>query len=93
MKLRDKQHGENFMSKSAVLLVFLILETEYDRTICVFYNIENVIENVIVFLYFWKYKTRKRKYIVSGFKFRVLYFWKYKSTIKYKINHDKQDAP
>ncbi len=31
---------------------------------------------------FWKYKTRKQKYFVSGFEFRVLYLWKYKSTIK-----------
>jgi hypothetical protein len=52
-------------------------------------NIENVIENVIVFLYFWKYKTRKQKYIVSGLTFRVLYFWKYKSTIKYNFDPDK----
>ena len=51
-------------------------------------NIDNVIENVIVFLYFWKYKTWKQKYIVSGFEFRVLYFWKYKSTIKYKFHPD-----
>jgi hypothetical protein len=35
------------------------------------------------------YKTRRQKYIVSGFTFRVLYFWKYKSTIKYKFNPDK----
>ena len=52
-------------------------------------NIDNIIENVIVFLYFWKYKTRKQKYIISGFAFRVLCFWKFKSTIKYKFHPDK----
>jgi hypothetical protein len=52
-------------------------------------NIDDVIENVIVFLYFWKYKTRKQKYIFSGFAIRVLYFWNYKRTIKYNFHPDK----
>ena len=37
-------------------------------------KIDDVIENVFVFLYICKYKTRKQKYIVSGFEFPVLYF-------------------